>query len=143
VLRVSLHPRGLAPRIANYGEWRKHLLERLQGQVQKTGDPVLAALLEELGSYPAPEGADDLQGAIPDRELAGIVVPLRIRTDRGTLSFISTTTVFGTPLDVTLADLAIESFFPADAATGEVLRQVAEEASKGEAQASSKGLRGS
>jgi transcriptional regulator with XRE-family HTH domain len=128
VLRVSLHPKGLAPRIANYGEWRGHLLERLRGQVEKSGDPVLAALLEELRGYPAPEGIDDAGAGATDRDWAGIVVPLRLRTDRGLLSFISTTTVFGTPLDVTLADLAIESFFPADAETGEELRRVVEAA---------------
>ncbi|HEY7032893.1 MAG TPA: helix-turn-helix transcriptional regulator [Thermomicrobiales bacterium] len=125
VLRLSLHPKGLAPRIANYGQWRGHLLERLRGQVAVSADPVLVALLEELAGYPAPDGLDEAGDADADRELAGIVVPLRLRTDLGMLSFISTTTVFGTPLDVTLADLAIESFFPADAETGEVLRGLA------------------
>ena len=121
VLRLSLHPRGIAPQIVNLGQWRHHLFERLRQQVQATGDTVLAALLEELRGYPVPEGADDthLEG-----ELLGVAMPFKFRSSFGVLSFISTTTVFGTPVDVTLQELALETFFPADAATGEVLRQL-------------------
>jgi transcriptional regulator with XRE-family HTH domain len=127
VLRLSLHPAGLAPRIANFAEWRAHLLDRLRHQVEVSADPVLAELLEELGRYPAPgDGGEPVR----DRDLAGVVVPLRLRTDRGLLAFFSTTTVFGTPVDVTLADLAIESFFPANAATAESLRRVAEDVAR-------------
>jgi transcriptional regulator with XRE-family HTH domain len=115
VLRLSLHPEGVAPRIANLGEWRAHLLQRLHHQVEGTGDPVLEALLQELLTYPAPEYA-----STPDP--AAFVVPLRMRTEVGELAFLSTTTVFGTPLEVTLSELAIESFFPADAKTARVLR---------------------
>lgn len=111
VLRLSLHPQGLAPRIRNLGEWRGHLLERLRRQAWLTSDPTLAALLEELGSYPMAEGAGD--AAIVDH----VAVPLRLDTPLGTLSFLSTTTVFGTPRDVTLDELAIEAFFPADEET--------------------------
>lgn len=111
VLRLSLHPEGLAPRIRNLGEWRGHLLERLRRQAWLTSDPTLAALLDELGSYPMAEGAGD--AAIADH----VAVPLRLDTPLGTLSFLSTTTVFGTPRDVTLDELAIEAFFPADEAT--------------------------
>jgi transcriptional regulator with XRE-family HTH domain len=125
VLRLSLHPDGLAPRIANWGEWRAHVLARLQHQHAATLDPVLAALVEELAAYPAPAGVSavapvDASTVAPFA--ASVVVPLRLRDEHGALSFISTTTVFGTPLDVTLAELAIESFFPADAATAAALR---------------------
>jgi transcriptional regulator with XRE-family HTH domain len=120
VLRLSLHPRGLAPRIVNLGQWRHHLFERLRQQVAATGDAGLVALQKELESYPQPPGADDtrLEG-----ELLGVAMPLRFRMGDGSvLSFISTTTVFGTPVDVTLQELALETFFPADAATGAALR---------------------
>ena len=119
VLRLSLHPLGLAPRIVNLGQWRNHIFERLRQQIHATGDSVLTALLEELRAYPVVEnaGADHLDG-----ELLGVVMPFRLRTRHGVLSFISTTTVFGTPVDITLRELALETFFPADAVTGEVLR---------------------
>lgn len=116
VLRLSLHPEGLAPRIVNLGEWRAHLLHRLRHQADATRDPVLHALHEELSGYPGPD--------VPEPALAGhsFAVPMRLRTPVGVLSFISTTTVFGTPMDVTLAELAIESFFPADEATATLLQ---------------------
>jgi transcriptional regulator with XRE-family HTH domain len=123
VLRLSLHPKGLAPRIVNLGQWREHLFERLRQQVQATGDAVLASLLEELRSYPVPEGANDtrLEG-----EHVGVALPLRFRTLQGpVLSFISTTTVFGSAVDVTVQELTLETFFPLDAATAEALRQIA------------------
>jgi transcriptional regulator with XRE-family HTH domain len=118
VLRASLHPDGMAPRIANLGEWRAHLLERLERQVSLTGDDALAALHEELLGYPGAP-AEDLPAE--DRG-AGIVVALRLRTDDGELAFFSTVTTFGTPVDITVSELAIESFFPADAATAQVVR---------------------
>jgi len=120
VLRLSLHPLGLAPRIANHAQWRAHLLERLRRQIEVSADPVLGGLLDELEAYPAPAGAGMLS-AVPD--YAGVVVPFQLMTDDGLLSFISTTTVFGTPVDVTLSELALESFFPADAATAAMLRR--------------------
>ena len=122
VLRLSLHPDGLAPRIANLGQWRGHVLERLRQQVELSADPVLAELLEEIRGFPARAAAE---GDAParHRDVVGVVLPLRLRTEHGILSFFSTTTVFGTPVDVTLAELAIESFFPADAATAEALRR--------------------
>lgn len=119
VLRLSLHPGGLAPRIANLGQWRAHLLARLHRQIEVSGDPVLAALLEELRSYPMAGG-----NAEAEHDFAGIAVPLQFVTQAGTLSFISTTTVFGTPVDLTLAELALETFFPADEATVEALRRL-------------------
>jgi transcriptional regulator with XRE-family HTH domain len=113
VLRLSLHPKGLAPRIANLPEWRRHLLHRLGQQIAATGDTDLDGLLDELQSYPGSAAIRSvLPGISPDP--AGIFVPLRLASKDGLLSFFSTTTVFGTPLDVTMSELAIEAFFPAD-----------------------------
>lgn len=121
VLRLSLHPDGLAPRIANLGQWRAHLLHRLRQQIAISNDADLAALLGELEAYPAPDCAVP-PPAIAD--LAGVAVPLHLVTTEGALlSFLSTTTVFGTPIDITLSELALESFFPADRATAELLRE--------------------
>lgn len=121
VLRLSLHPKGLAPRIVNLEEWRTHLIERLKIQIEASGDPALEALEKELSSYPGrPRG----NGKAYD-PAANVAVPLRLNMDGTMLSFISTITVFGTPLDVTLSELAIESFFPADTETGAFLRRMA------------------
>jgi transcriptional regulator with XRE-family HTH domain len=120
VLRLSLHPLGLAPRIVNLAEWRTHLFARLKRQIEVSADPVLVALLEELSAYPAPEG----ESTRAAESSAAFVVPLRLATHGGVLSFISTTTVFGTPVDITLSELALESFFPADAVTAAALRQL-------------------
>ena len=122
VLRLSLHPQGLAPKIVNLAQWRNHLFERLRQQIHATGDATLGALLEELRGYPVPAGADELH---MEGEHLGVVMPFRFRTAQGVLSFISTTTIFGTPVDVTLQELALETFFPADALTGEALRRMA------------------
>jgi transcriptional regulator with XRE-family HTH domain len=125
VLRLSLHPEGLAPRIENLGQWRAHLLTRLRHQVELTADPTLHALLNELATYPAVSGGKErVQRAQP---AADVYVPFRLNTDCGLLSFFSTTTIFGTPVDVTLSELAIEAFFPADDSTASALRQMAEE----------------
>jgi transcriptional regulator with XRE-family HTH domain len=120
VLRLSLHPDGLAPRISNLLEWRDHVLERLRHQVEATADPFLLELLKELAGYPVGGGPSRRHnGESP----APVVVPFSLVTREGVLHFLSTTTVFGTPLDVTIAELAIESFFPADANTGDVMRR--------------------
>jgi transcriptional regulator with XRE-family HTH domain len=119
VLRLTLHPNGLAPRIANLREWRSHLLVRLRRQVDLSADPVLAALLKELTAYPVPTVDRSDRRNTPD--YAGVAVPFQLATSDGTLSFISTTTVFGTPVDITLSELALESFFPANAATADTL----------------------
>ena len=119
VLRLSLHPHGLAPRIVNLAQWRAHLLERLQQQIAASGDAVLQALHDELVAYPVTEPGQEARPA--DVELAGVVVPFQLATPLGVLSFISTTTIFGTPVDVTLQELAVESFFPADAQTATAL----------------------
>lgn len=123
VLRLSLHPEGLASKIANLAQWRAHLLERLQQQIAATGDAVLQALHDELAAYPvADPGHEAGEGA---GELSSVVVPFQLRTPAGVLSFISTTTIFGTPVDVTLQELAVESFFPADAQTAHALAALA------------------
>lgn len=120
VLRLSLHPDGLAPRILNLHEWRAHIFERLSQQINATGDAGLIGLLEELRSYPAPHRQPPRLGEGPV-----IATPLRLSSPAGELSFISTTTVFGTPLEVTLSELAIEAFFPADAQTAQILAELA------------------
>lgn len=119
VLRVSLHPEGLAPRTANLAEWRAHLLSRLRHQIDVTGDPVLVGLLRELRDYPAPGDAH------PEPDPGSVVVPFRMMTEVGELAFFGTTTVFGTPVDITLSELALEAFYPADAGTAEALRRLA------------------
>jgi transcriptional regulator with XRE-family HTH domain len=121
VLRFSLHPEGLAPRIINLGEWRAHLLGRLRRQAVLTADPELRTLHEELSRYPCDQ-------PVPEVELPGpgdLMVPLHIRAGSSVphnLAFFSITAVFGTPLDITIAEIAIESFFPADRRTAEFLR---------------------
>ena len=118
VIRLSLHPRGLAPRIANLGEWRTHVLERLRREAELTASPDLIALIEEIRGYPKPPA--------PDRrpeDYGSVAIPFQLMAGDTLLSFFSTTTVFGTPVDITLSELTLETFFPADAATAEALRQ--------------------
>lgn len=122
VLRLTLHPRGLAPRIANLHEWRAHLLERLRREVELTADRRLSDLLTELKAYPIPGGQPPRKAS---DEYGGVAIPFRIQTPAGPLSFFSTTTVFGTPVDVTLSELTLETFFPADAETAQALRALA------------------
>ena len=117
VLRASLHPEGLAPRIVNLRQWRDHLLERLERDAVSTGDPALTVLHDELAAYPAGEPGPPLDPAFAD-----IAVPLRLRHCGAELAFVSTKTSFGTALDVTVAELSIESFYPADPATAEAMR---------------------
>jgi transcriptional regulator with XRE-family HTH domain len=135
VLRLSLHSKGLAPRIVNLAEWRDHLLARLRHQIDVTADAVLIELFKELRGYPSPGPAGNhrVPGAPPARstvdDFGGVAVPFRLATEAGVLSFFSTTTMFGTPVDITLAELALEAFYPADAATAEALRGLADAAS--------------
>jgi hypothetical protein len=119
VLRASLHPDGMAPHIVNLGEWRAHLLSRLRRQATLTGDEELSALYQQLRGYPCdqPEPLVEVPGP------GDVTVVLRLRHPEGELSFFTTIATFGTPLDVTVAELMIEAFFPADAATGELLRR--------------------
>jgi transcriptional regulator with XRE-family HTH domain len=115
-LRASLHPHGMAPRIVNLAEWRAHILERLGRQADATRDPRLADLHAELSAYP---------GGVAERPaLADVAVPLRIRNGDRELAFFSMTAVVGAPLDVTVAEVAIESFYPADADTADVLHAI-------------------
>lgn len=124
VYRLSLHPDGLAPRVANFPELATHLLHRLRHDVEVSADPDLAALLDEVERYP-----DVRALARPAVEDHAIVVPVRLRTPRGELSMFSTITTFGTPVDVTVAELALETFFPADAETAARLDAAASAAS--------------
>jgi transcriptional regulator with XRE-family HTH domain len=137
VLRLSLHPAGLAPRIANLPQWRAHVIQRLRRQIELSGDTVLVDLLEEILDYPVPRRPPAL-GPLPgaptanaghsndDQEFDGVAVPFKLVTIDGTLSFYSATTMFGTPVDITLSELAIETFFPADAETARIMREVAD-----------------
>jgi transcriptional regulator with XRE-family HTH domain len=120
VLRLSLHPEGLAPRIANLAQWRAHLLARLDRQIDLTADSALAALRDELAGYRLPPLS---RPRAAERPAVSPVVPFELVTPAGTLAFVSTVTVFGTPIDVTVSELAVEAFFPADAATAERLRR--------------------
>ena len=122
VLRVGLHPRGLAPLIVNLGEWRAQFLGRLERQVAVTGDPELAALLEEVTGYPG--SASDRHAAAPGRE-STTAEPLKVRAPGGgVLSFVGMFASFDTPFEVTTSELAIELLFPADEATAEALRRL-------------------
>jgi transcriptional regulator with XRE-family HTH domain len=118
VLRVSLHPEGMAPRIVNFGEWSGHLLHRLRRQFVLTRDADVGALYDELRSYPnvAP---DDVH--VETEDAGALAVPFVLRTDGGELRFLSTVTTFGTAVDITLAELSIEAFLPADDATAAAL----------------------
>jgi transcriptional regulator with XRE-family HTH domain len=120
VLRLSLHPEGVAPRIINLPQWRAHLLERLRRDALATGDPALNALHDEVASYP---GGDPGRSLDPAR--AEVAVPLRVRARGAELSFISTRTSFGNALDATVAELSIESFFPTDERTADAMRAAA------------------
>jgi transcriptional regulator with XRE-family HTH domain len=120
VLRASLHPDGLAPRIVNLGQWKEHVLGRLAREAMITGDPALRTLYQELDAYPVPAADDSDRHAAPGDAAA---VPLRLRTpDGGELRFLSTITSFGTPADITVEELSIESFFPADERTAAAIR---------------------
>jgi transcriptional regulator with XRE-family HTH domain len=118
-IRLALHPDGIAPRIVNLGEYRADLIERLDRAARLTGDPVLAELHEEMLGYPGPEPP-----AAPVD--AAVTVGLRLApapgSDSPELSFFSTITTFGTAVDVTVSELAVEAFFPAETVTADYLR---------------------
>lgn len=122
VLRMSLHPGGLASRIMNLAEWKEHVLARLRRQIDVSGDATLIELARELASYPVAEPQAEQRPRTVARDLSDVFVPLRLRTPTGVMSFLSTTTIFGTPVDVTLSEIALESFFPADEDTARALR---------------------
>ena len=121
VYRLSLHPDGLARRIANLPDFAAHLLRQLRHDVEVSADPDLAALLREVEDYPDVRGL----GPTPVPPLGDVVVPMRLRHPTGELALFTTITTFGTPVDVTVSELALELFFPADPATADRLRTLA------------------
>jgi len=118
ILRLAFHPEALAPRTVNLAEWCGHLLERLHRQCEATADPELIKLYQDLKAYPIPARA----GPLPADNVA---IPFKLRHHGEVLSFFSTTMVFGTPVDITLSELALETFFPADDLTAERMRAIA------------------
>jgi transcriptional regulator with XRE-family HTH domain len=123
-LRITLHPEGLAPRIVNFAEWRADAVARLKRQVEITADAVLMDLLGEVLSYPTPLAKSPVNPMNIEAAPA-IMVPFQLETILGRLSFFTTTTMFGSPLEITLSELALECFYPADAATAEIVRNAA------------------
>jgi transcriptional regulator with XRE-family HTH domain len=123
-MRLILHPAGMGPRIVNFAEWRAHSLSVLRQQIEARADPVIQGLHAEIAAYPVPPNSEPLGGFEASQRLA---TPLRIATRLGTVSFLNTVTVFGTPNDVTLAELALEMLFPADARTIEITRSMVQE----------------
>ncbi len=122
MLRLCLHPKGFTPQVVNYSEWRKNVLEYLNRQVEITADAFLMELYQELKNYPQPESARS-ELSTKEIDYSRFAIPLRLLTEEGELSFISAVTTFGTPIYVTLSELAIESFFPADKKTAEILNR--------------------
>ena len=120
-MRLVLHPAGMAPRILNYAEWRAHTLHLLRNQAEVRADTGIQALLSEVMSYPIPPHAEGAQEFDASQLLA---TPIRIATRFGSVSFLNTLTVFGTPSDVTLAELALEMLFPADDETVEIVKSM-------------------
>jgi len=116
IARIALHPAGLASRILNLAEFRRHLVHRLQSQVAATGNERLKRLLVEISTYPDPPSSDTWS-----TNLGQIAVPMRLMSAGRVLSFISATTVFGSATDIILSELALESFFPADEETAAYL----------------------
>ena len=116
VMRLSLHPRGLAPHVVDFASFSAHVLSRLRREAALTGDPALTALHDELSALPGVQTAERWD------EPPGVVLPLRLRHPAGELSFFTTAAVFGTAADVTLAELTVEQFFPADEATDRAVR---------------------
>ncbi len=118
ILRLAFHPEALAARTVNVAEWCGHLLERLHRQCEITADPGLIKLYHELKAYPIPARSGPLP---PDN----VAIPFKLRFGDDVLSFMSATMIFGTPVDVTLSEIALETFFPADDLTAERLRNMA------------------
>ncbi len=119
VLRLSFHPEALAARTVNLAEWCGHLLERLHRQCETSADPELIKLYHELKAYPMPARSMPLAAD-------NVAIPFKLRLAGEVLSFFSTTMVFGTPVDITLSELALETFFPADELTAARMRDMAE-----------------
>ncbi|NYH89519.1 helix-turn-helix domain-containing protein [Actinopolymorpha rutila] len=126
MLRATLHPDGLAAQIANLGQWRSHVVRRVRRQLERTDADGLSALLAELEAYGPPPPPDAPITTTDGTTADDLVVPLRMTTPYGDLALLYTATVFGSPRDVTLDEIAIETFFPADRATADVLRSLAD-----------------
>src|SRR5882724_4905896 len=123
-VRLILHPAGMGPRIVNFAAWRAHTLGLLRQQIETRADPVIQGLLAEVAAYPVPANAETCESQESSQQL---VTPLRIATRLGMVSFLNTVTVFGTPNDVTLAELALEMLFPADSQTIEIAKNMVQE----------------
>ena len=123
-VRLILHPAGMGPRIVNFAAWRAHTVSVLRQQLEARADPVTHALLAEVSAYPVPPGSEPHDSLEEAQRLA---TPLKIATRLGIVSFLNTITVFGTPNDVTLSELALEMLFPADDRTVATVRAMAEE----------------
>ncbi len=122
VMRIALHPDGMAPQVINLGEWRAHLLHRLERDIALTGDARVSELRDEVLAYPGDTAPEQLTPA------GEVMVPLRLRneaSETGELAFFGTVTTFGTALDITVAELSIEAFFPADPSTAQALGALA------------------
>jgi transcriptional regulator with XRE-family HTH domain len=118
VMRLAFHPEALAARTVNLAEWCGHLLERLHRQCEVTADPELIQLYHELRAYPIPARSAPLSAD-------NVAIPFKMRLGGDVLSFLSTTMIFGTPVDITLSELALETFFPADDLTADLMRRMA------------------
>jgi len=132
VLRVSLHPDGLGRRTVNYVEWRRHIVERLKRQHRVTADARYLSLIDEISGYAGSSAESRAEAKVEPKDASGsepptdaVLVPFKLRTDAGILSFVSTTTVFGTPVEITLSELMLEAFYPADPATADAMRRLA------------------
>jgi transcriptional regulator with XRE-family HTH domain len=123
-MRLILHPAGMGPRILNFDAWRAYSLSVLRQQLEVRADPLIRDLHEELATYPAPANADT---AVSLDEPQRLLMPLRIGTRFGTVSFLNTLTVFGTPNEITLSELALEMLFPADEQTVQIANKMDEE----------------
>jgi transcriptional regulator with XRE-family HTH domain len=126
ILRALLHPHGLAPRVLNLADMRAYTFRRLELEIALSGDAFLQGLLRELKEYAQPDATEPTDPVVTNRQASytGLVVRLQLAVKGFTLSFFSASTILGTPLDITLAELAIESFFPADDSTADAMRQL-------------------
>ncbi|WP_059005905.1 helix-turn-helix domain-containing protein [Streptomyces specialis] len=119
-MRITLHPEGLAPRILNFREWRGHLLDQMRRQLALLRSAPLRELYEEVSAYPLPPGGEERAG-----ESSRLALPMIIEQEGHRLSFLSTIATFNTPADVTVSELALEAFLPADPETADLLRRLA------------------
>ncbi|MEU5428645.1 helix-turn-helix transcriptional regulator [Streptomyces olivoreticuli] len=120
-MRVTMHPRGLAPRIRNYLEWREHLLHQMERQLALMRSAPLRALYEEVSGYPLPEGGEE---RVATGDVVPFALPMVIEHGGHVLSFVSSIATFNTPMDVTVSELAVETFLPADPETAARLQEL-------------------